>query len=801
MFCPTVRTFFLSFLLLLALALVGCGGGGGGDSSAPAGGSSNDGNRNEQGGDQGNGQGDDGEDEGNGDEENGDGEEENGNAAGSVLQFRQSGSWLEVEVDNSGEVSLNLSLEAPGGTTRSRAPAGVRTTLFLDVPAGDDPLQDVAADLLLKAPDGGVLDRRSLTVLEPVALGSAPLLALSPTARDDLIQRYQNDNRTAYALGQQVLLPADNYLAQPTAVPERGGAWAGSGDADGLLITRTHKELAEVCFKLGIAYVLKQDVAYAEGVRDMLLEYARLYPTYKLHDRSGAEEGQRLLPDAARMMAQTLDEARCLMEFARALDLIRGSGVVDAAQQEAIANDFLRPSAQLLRGHEKGIHNIQCWLNLAAFLAFLQADDLAAARACVSGKNGLEQILAEGVASDGTWVEGSFMYHYFAGEALVPLVRALQACAVPCDTSALEKMLEAPFALAAHDGTLPMVNDGVQIGLGQSAISQAKLYEQGVRIYSGDRLAWPLRRWTRGQDYLSLIYGGAVLPPDPPADPPPSIVLPDLGMAMVRTGPAAFESTLAIDYGPHGGDHGHPDKLSLHAWLGGRPAFGEASTNLYGERLYQDYFKRSLAHSTVLLNGQDQRPARGTLLRFDSTDQIIEVRSDQAYLGATLTRLSHLTPDGHLIDLFLVEGAGSASVDYVLHGYGQQISTSAPFLDAADAGYQANPAYRALRKVKVLDTADDVDIRFSDAFGSHTVRIAGLPGTHLILAEGPWFQVGTYAPMLIVRRSGARALIGVAAVDGPSFPSDFLLQWDLAKAAVQYQSAGRLEGLELEISP
>ncbi len=789
----TFRHIFLG--MTLAFLSSACGGGGGGGSTQPAGGSSGNGGNGGQGG----GSGDQGGNDGG--EEEDDGKGENETASGEIVHFLQNGSWLEVEVDNNGDLRLDLNLEAPGGTSTRSAPVGVRTTVFLGIPAGDDPLQDVVADLALAAPDGSEIERRPLTLIEPIDLGSGPMLALSAAGVTDLLQRGSNDNRTAFALEQQILIPVDAFLANPTAVPDRGGAWIGaSDDPDGVAIAWTHFMLAQSCLKMGIAYVLTQDVVYAEGVRDLLLEYARFYPTYQYHDRSGAQEGERLLPDAARLMAQTIDEARCLMDFSRGLDLIRGSGVMDNAQVDAVANDFLRPSAQLLRAHEKGIHNIQCWLNMAAFLAFVQADDLAAARDCVSGRNGLEQVLAQGIAADGSWLEGSFMYHYFAIEALVPHVRALQACAVACDASALERMLEAPFVLAAQDGTLPMVNDGVQVGLGTSAWSQSPRYEQSVPLFQSDSVTWPLRRWTRGQDYLSLVFGGAVMPPDPPSDPPPSVVLADLGMAMLRTGPAAFESTLAIDFGPHGGDHGHLDKLSLHAWLGGRAAFGEASNNLYGDPLYKNYYKRSLAHSSVILDGQEQNPGAGSMLRLDATDQIMEARCDEAYAGAVLTRLSHLSPDGHLVDLFQVENGANATVDYVLHGYGSQVIPSVPFVDAADAGFQSNPAYQQLRSVKVLDTANEVDFVFSDAFGSHTARIAGMPGTRLILAEGPWFEAGSYAPLLIVRRQGTDTAFGMAAADGSSFPSSFQLQWSLPQGKVHYQSAGRPEGLTLEIS-
>ncbi len=731
-----------------------------------------------------------------------DGGQAGGSSAGSTLrQTRQVGSWLEVEVDNRGSGALEVSLVAPGGTTRGQASAGVESTVLLDVLAGSQPLAEVAAEVILRAADGSVADRLKIRVREPVDLGNAPLLALTPSAADELRARYQGDGRVNYVLRHQVLGPARDFLQAPLAVPEIGGAWSGaSNDADGLRASQEHSALADMNFKLGLAFVLTNKPEYAEGVRDILLQYASLYPTYPLHDRTGAVEG-RLLPDAARMMAQTLDEARCLLDHARAYDLIRGSGVVDAQQDERITESFLRPSAQLLRGHEKGIHNIQCWLDSAAFLAFVQARDPVAASACISGKYGLDELLSQGVGADGTWLEASFMYHFFAAEAVVPMVRGLQALNLPFDEASVQRMTEAPYALSGPDGTLPMINDGVQIGLGGTAMSQTSFYEQVAVMFDSEDVSRPLRRWGRGRDYLTAVYGGPIFAQNPPADPPPAVNLADLGVAMLRVGPTAYQSSVAVDYGPHGGDHGHPDKLGIHVWLGGRPAIGEASTNLYGTALYRDYYKRSLAHSTVVQNGSDQSPASGSLKLFEAASGTLESASSQAIPGAQLGRLCHLTPDGYLIDLFRVQGGGGQSLDYVLHHYGNQVSTAAPFVDSADAGYPGDSAYDSLRKVKILDTSDDVDLTFSDSSGAHTVRVSGAPGTRLILAEAPWFEAGSFAPVLIIRRSASTTHFGIAAVDGTTFPADFQLQWDLAAGSVHYQSAGRPEGLQLSFAP
>ena len=223
--------------------------------------------------------------------------------------------------------------------------AGRESTVLLDVPAGNQPLAEVSATLVLRDSAGREVDREAITVREPVDLPNGPLLAMSSGAADALRLRFQNEIQVNHVLTQQVLAAADAHLANPLPVPTRAGAWVGSAnDADGVRAAQEHAQLAETNLILALAHTLTGRSDYAQASADMLLEYARLYPGWPLHDRTGASEGQRLLPDAARMMAQTLDEARLLLDHARAFDLIRGAE--DVTELQAIANERLIMTAQ-----------------------------------------------------------------------------------------------------------------------------------------------------------------------------------------------------------------------------------------------------------------------------------------------------------------------------------------------------------------------------------------------------------------------------------------------------------------------
>ena len=61
---------------------------------------------------------------------------------------------------------------------------------------------------------------------------------------------------------------------------------------------------------------------------------------------------------------------------------------------------------------------------------------------------------------------------------------------------------------------------------------------------------------------------------------------------------------LCLKYGPHGGGHGHPDKNNFVLYARGKVLFPDPGTRPYGSPLHNGWDKITLAHNTLVVDGE-----------------------------------------------------------------------------------------------------------------------------------------------------------------------------------------------------
>ena len=108
-----------------------------------------------------------------------------------------------------------------------------------------------------------------------------------------------------------------------------------------------------------------------------------------------------------------------------------------------------------------------------------------------------------------------------------------------------------------------------------------------------------------------------------------------------------------MKFGPHGGWHGHPDKLSITLHDGEREILPDLGSPAYGVPDHKLWYKKTISHNTVTVDGKDQAPSSGHLVRFENrTDGgTIEAVADSAYNNVKMRRIVDLSPLG-LKDVF-----------------------------------------------------------------------------------------------------------------------------------------------------
>ena len=482
------------------------------------------------------------------------------------------------------------------------------------------------------------------------------------------------------------------------------------------------------------------DLRYRDHAVDLLGTYARMYPDLP---PNGEHVGK------GRVTGQSLEEAVWAVGVAHAYDGVRDA--LEPADRSRIEADLLQGLATHLRGqllHK--IHNIECWHLAALATLGVVLDDDALVSATLTGDHGLTAQLREGILDDGWWAEGSPSYHFYMLQSILWAGVALRHRAPDfLATPRLRTMFSTPLTMLRSDLSLPALNDGwLAIALPLGVAGYAGLYEEAYGLWQDDADADFLRElYARGvpRSAAAALTMGPDLRRLPGPLPTPRRVHPSSGYAVVADGSGSDERFLLLKYGPHGGGHGHPDKLQLDLHAYGVRLAPDAGSPAYNSPLQGPWFRQTLSHSTVLLAEESQPEAEGRLLAYLPWDEAAETagaadtagaaRSTSmmdaavswpvdpdgdhgrqgawlreprrvhvpAYAGATARRcvLWKPAPHGYFVDLVLVGASGTDRVDLAWHHRGRLAESGPATLADVDWSPAAGP-YEFLDDVRAL---------------------------------------------------------------------------------------------------
>ncbi|MEV5091574.1 heparinase II/III family protein [Streptomyces griseoincarnatus] len=304
--------------------------------------------------------------------------------------------------------------------------------------------------------------------------------------------------------------------------------------------------------------------------------------------------------------------------------------------------------AELLRKGEAR-SNYTAWLAAAEISCRCAAELITGAEPDVIGlaqEYGLAAHMRTAVHRDGWEWEASTYYHLFVLHAYMLALRGARPEQLPDDIAdVLGAMVSALGGIAAPDGTLPALHDGPYRREAQAAEIR-EVAALAAQLFADA----PLKAVAQAAERDST----AALPADldgwfagvPLPAPPPRHAFPDAGFAVFRS--AGVHALL--DAGPHGGGHGHQDKLALYlygddgtAW---QPDPGQVP---YAHRNLRAYYASTAAHPTFRVEETEQHPCDAVL---DGDTGWCE----QAYDGVTATRRV-VTDRRYLLDILVLEAA------------------------------------------------------------------------------------------------------------------------------------------------
>ena len=471
---------------------------------------------------------------------------------------------------------------------------------------------------------------------------------------------------------------------------------------DQVIYAWRHGESARAARDLGLAYRLTGDQAYADQAATILLAYADVYLSYPIHDVNGGQGNS-----GARAGAQTLDESGWLIPLAWGYDLIAGSPALDDAQRRHIENDLLRAAVGVIQRNDAGMSNWQSWHNGAiASVGFALADPRLSQEA-LYGPSGFFFQMDTSVSADGFWYEGSWGYHFYALDPLMQTALMAELAGLDLFSSQpLHDMFACAPRFAMPDLSLPPFNDSRR----QDLVSKRGMYEVAYAHYLEDELATPLGGATRGRE--ALFWGVEQLPAAGELA-LGSLVFPDAGYVVFRAGAGEQAHYLALDYGPHGGWHGHYDKLGFVSFAQGEVMGTDPGTQSYAAPTHDTWDKVTVAHNTVVVDESTQADATGALIRAVFLPDVGFARTEAGSVypdTAGLTRTMALTPD-YALDVFQVEALDGQShqIDLVYHNPG---TATADLSLRAYGAFPGGEGYQHLQNCRAAPADDGFEVTF-----------------------------------------------------------------------------------------
>ncbi|MCX4967676.1 heparinase II/III family protein [Streptomyces sp. NBC_00654] len=391
-----------------------------------------------------------------------------------------------------------------------------------------------------------------------------------------------------------------------------------------------------------------------------LVEYAALYAELAV-DRHGEAQTWML---RGRLFHQALTDAIWAVNVGDTVSTLAERGVQGLAVLLPLLDDLEQAALdarEVLTGQGHLASNYTAWLNSAGAAASraaaaVRGREWDGAEEWLEGEGGLYAHLRAAVAEDGWEWEGSTYYHGFVLRAALLALRSTDPSAIPADVvGVLAGMTDVLATVATPGGILPALHDGpyLRAPLALEWLELVALAQQLVPSAALEPVAARAREELGAADdgLDALLDGWFAGPPLPerPAPATPVTVYPVAGYGVLR---AAGIHAL-VDFGPHGGSHGHRDKLSLYLYGDTTPWQPDPGQVPYAHTEFRDLYASTEAHPAFRVDGAEQAECAGTLLGSDAVSVTAEVTG--AYEGVRAVR--HVAVGAcYLVDLLTVTG-------------------------------------------------------------------------------------------------------------------------------------------------
>ena len=483
--------------------------------------------------------------------------------------------------------------------------------------------------------------------------------------------------------------------------------------------------------KAGVLFQLLGDEKYAIYVRDMLLEYAKIFPTFKTHPEQRSYA-------TGKFFWQCLNDSNWLTYTSQAYDCIYSW--LPKEQSDYLNENLFKPYADFLSVENpkyfNRVHNHSTWGNVAVGMIGLVMDDEELINRALYGleksdvdltekdndggfifdKDGKAGFLANvdsPFSPDGFYTEGPY-YQRYAMYPFLIFAEALQnkkpdLKIFEYKNGVLIKAVDALLNLTDANGEFFPLNDG-QKGMSYytpsliSAVDIAYYYgSQDARLLSVAKKQGAVQLDATGLKVALALKNGEEKPFIKQ-----SMELSDGskgdegGIGILRYNNEDQTMALVYKYAAQGLSHGHYDKLSFSMYENGNEVLQDYGLSRFvnveqkngGGYLKENktYAKHTIAHNTITQNeishfnfdfetGSKNHPEKYVFDVADENFQIVSAKEKNAYPGTEMHRTFIMIKDESLakpfiVDINKVQSNKKNQYDLPFHYFGQIISTS-----------------------------------------------------------------------------------------------------------------------------
>lgn len=581
-----------------------------------------------------------------------------------------------------------------------------------------------------------------------------------------------------------------------------------------------HKRNFIMMQKAGVLYQILEDDKYANYVKDMLFEYAKMYPTLPIHPKPRSYA-------RGKIFWQCLNDSNWLVYTSQAYDCIYN--FLSAEERNTLETYLFRPFADFISKENpkffNRVHNHSTWGNAAVgMIALVMDDDSLLQRAMYGykdieidpnlkdndggfinrdGKMGFLANLEEPFSPDGYFTEGPY-YQRYASYPFLIFAQALQNKKSELEVlyhkdSVLIKSVNALINLSDADGEFFLLNDAQK---GMSYQSKSLVAAVDIAYHFGgnnpELLSIAQKQGKVSLDDAGLAVALGIKEGKSKPFNKKSIELTDGpngdegGVGILRKGD--FE--LVYKYTAHGLSHGHYDKLSFSFFENGEEVIQDYGMARYvnieqkggGNYLKENksWSKQTIAHNTLIQNETSQFEGRYNLgsqhhserYFFDASNDTIQVASAKevnAYPGTKLHRTMVMIKDSdynnpYVLDIMHVTADKANQYDLPLYYSGQIMQTSFEYtkLQIPDVLGISNGYQHLYKEAYAKANSNNISLNwmFNDKFYSYTAVTA--PNDEIILAKiganDPEYNLRP-EPSLILRKKNTRDAVFASIIE------------------------------------